>query len=127
MKLISLTYIIFLFSCNSIKNQYEKYKGFATLYKNKTTVLISCIKCNCIIDELNIIYDKDSTVFNDLDVLMDTTCKVNLNKKISINYIPQSKIDSISTDFYNMLIIKKDNKIYNIETKESSKLYSFLK
>jgi hypothetical protein len=113
--------------CSSIKNQHEKYKGFASLYNNKTTILISCIKCDCIIDELNLIYEKDSAVFKNIDIIMDTSCKANLNKKLIPQFIPQSKIDSISTDFYNMLIIKKDSKIYNIESKESGKIYSFLK
>ena len=65
-----------------------------------------------------------------LQIYGDSNCLSSLNSKIRFTQLNQQIIDSLSTDFYNVLIITKTpvNRTYNvISTNESSKLKSYIK
>jgi len=118
---------LILFSCNQYEKK-DKFKMFNFLSKKKTTLIISCIKCNCIIEELNNIF-KTGVDTTTLQIYGDSTCLSSLNSKIRFTQLNQQIIDSLSTDFYNVLIITKTpvNRTYNvISTNESSKLKSYI-
>jgi len=114
-------------SCKS-KSSKESFKNFNFLALKKTTLVISCIKCDCILDQLNKIYPNGIDT-NYVQIFADTNCTGILSKKILVNFISQGKIDSLSTEFHNMLIIKKRGDQFThlvVKTSESEKLETLI-
>lgn len=125
--LSSILVSIFLISCNQKLN--KEYQKFDFLVKADKTIILSCTNCSCIINELNRFAESHKINSKELIIYGDTSCIYGLNNKISINYLSQSSIDSISTTFYNMLLIKRSGKKYTykiIETKNSNLLTKYL-
>src|SRR4051794_6937455 len=127
MKLISL-FAILLLGCNHSNNRFD---SFHSLINNSTTskaIIISCIHCNCIINDLNSLIVKKDPLIKEFIFYGDTACLKDLLIKDKIIYISQAKLDSISTDFYNMLIYNKNrygNVFKMVKTEESYNLRSY--
>jgi hypothetical protein len=119
-----------LSACQSSKKSLDSdIDAFDHLAGKEKTVIISCIKCQCIIDELN-----DYAASNRIDtsvmaIFGDTACLKGLSGKVPLRHLPQSYIDSCSTDFYNALVITNrkgsmGRKI--VATKDASNLNKYL-
>lgn len=128
MKLIIILLCFNALSCNfSSPDQFNKFHFLAA---ENDAIVISCIKCNCIIDELNKIYTKNSSLINHYEIYGDTTCLNALGFKSKIRYLSQLSIDSISAGFYNMLIIKKQEgktTAVMVKTEDTEKMIKYLK
>ena len=131
LQLINIIIVFFIVTaCNSSSKQKITVKEFDHLVSKKKTVIISCIKCQCIIDELNNYATKNKIDNNEIMIYGDTTCLKTLSKNIPINHLPQSYIDSCSTEFYNVLIITKHANVLEhkiVTTKEAVNLSEYLK
>ncbi len=131
MKLIKiLSFFIVLNSCNSKKSSPE-LTNFNYLAVNPKSIIVSCNKCGCVIDELNKYFginNFDTTVYK---LYGDTSCLSSLSKKIQVSHIDQHILDSISINFYNLLIITKRNEnSYSqkmVTTDEATNLSKYLK
>ena len=79
-------------------------------------ILVSCIKCTCFDKVMKQFSSKPGAIF----IATDTNC----NKLVFADHMPQSRLDNISEDFYNVVLFKKkhDHVICRIvETWESRK------
>lgn len=131
MKLIKFLLFYCLLSACSGKTINSKYSGFDYLATKEKCLILSCTKCDCVVRELNKCFLSNNKIFSNTIIYADTNCLGNLNKQISVSHINQKKIDSISVDFYNVLILTKDinsstMKYKNITTEESENIKSFL-
>jgi hypothetical protein len=127
MKFISLGIIVLLISCTSSNN----IKGdFSKIINDKSCIIISCLKCDCIIGEINKISSTNPSLIENYDIFIDSDCARGLNPTIRYSHIEQASLDSISTDIYNMLVLKKEKngvvKSTIIETKDSPKMEKIL-
>ena len=123
-----LLLVCLLVSCTAKSNlQFN----FAKHIGQKDCIVISCLKCNCILDELNRIHKKDSALLARYDIFADSDCVIQLLPTIKIIPIEQKTLDSISTEFYNMVIIRhrSDNNFSAtmIETKDAENIEKYLK
>lgn len=128
MNYLRLLPVIFLFSCQPGSTVHF---DFSRHIKDKDCIVISCIKCNCILDELNRIQRKDSTLLAHFDIFTDKGCATQLLSSIKTVQLDQSAIDSISTDVYNMLIISRrqagEKKATIIRTKDAGNIEKYLR
>lgn len=128
MNYLSLLLLVFLFSC---KHDSTVDFDFSKHSKDKDCIVISCTKCNCILDELNRIQRKDSALLTHFDIFVDKDCATPLLPSIRTVPIEQSALDSISTDIYNMLIISRkqasEKKATIIHTKDADNIEKYLR
>lgn len=116
-----------LASCTS-KND-KQFAMFASLHKGKDIILVSCVKCNCIIEELNLINQQKPELLAPYDIYIDSACKHSLSTTIKTVHINQASIDTLSVDLYNALIIKKRGDKFTtkmVETKDAQKMPKML-
>ncbi len=128
LKLLFFILIVSILSCNHVNN--KSFSGFKKYAENKSSIIISCVKCGCVTDELNKISEQNPKLLKEYDIYIDSTCKANLDKNIKTQQISQKTIDSISTEFYNILILKKKDKdveIQNLKSKDITKLENLMK
>jgi hypothetical protein len=119
MKIVLLLFL--LESCTGNISK-EQFKGIIT---SNQSILISCIKCNCIIEELNKIYQETPALLARYEILADSNCIGDLNPAIRYRHINQRSIDSCSTEFANMLIFKK-NAIHEVEAAKVKRIRGHL-
>jgi hypothetical protein len=115
-------------ACTPKKNLNSSVVQFNHLATKEKTVILSCIKCKCIIDELNGYQARHKIDTMRFDFYGDTTCFFELSKAFRINHLPQKYVDSCSVEFYNMLVLTKRNNIITakeVATKEARKLPQF--
>lgn len=120
---------LLLFSCQLSQKNKAPITQFNHLAVKEKTFIISCVKCQCIIDELNNYSARNNLDTNRYTIYGDTSCLSSLSKTYRIRHLPQQYIDSCSIDFYNMLILtKKEDKIHTrmISTDEADKISSYL-
>ncbi len=101
-------------------NGQKKWGQFAKLHRGRDIILVSCFRCDCVVEELNLIYQQRPELLNDYDICIDSTCKTVLLPAIKTVHIPQASIDTLSTDVYNALIIKKRGSGYRFRLMETS-------
>lgn len=107
----------------------KRFAMFSQLHKGKDIILIPCVRCDCMIDMLNMIQAQKPALLSRYDIYIDSTCKSHLSKAIPTVHIGQATIDSFSVDVYNALIIKKQGAGYItrlIETKEAPEMAQYL-
>jgi hypothetical protein len=108
-----LSYMPF-FAC-SIKNQVNEDKIFyngGVLEKYMVAdkiILVTCTRCGCFVDAINNLKNEDYKYVSSFPILADSNCN-RLN--IPSHYIHRKVIDSISTDLYNIVLIKRSNGHY---------------
>ncbi len=66
-------------------------------------VLFSCLRCQCFVKEWENIADKRG-VFQVVKFFTDTGCH---KPGFAFDHVSQKKIDSISTEFYNVVLLKE--------------------
>jgi hypothetical protein len=116
-----------LASCAS-KND-KQFAMFSSLHKGKDIILVSCVKCDCMIEELNLINAQKPQLLAPYDIYIDSTCRHSLSKTIATVHISQASIDTLSVDLYNALIIKKRGNTFTtkmVETKDAQKMPKML-
>lgn len=124
MKFVSLSIIVMLLGC-----QRNPYQNFIPLLQKAPTgkvMLISCVRCNCIIEDLNRLIASGSTALNGYTIMGDTNCLKNLSRTNQRLHVSQSSIDSISMDIYNMLI-SNGRTIKLVRTEDSEKMEEMLR
>jgi uncharacterized protein YvpB len=113
-------------------NKARQFSGFLEIVKgsiHKKAIIVSCIRCGCTIDDLNNLIDKNDPIVVSYDFYGDTTCLNKFKLRNKVNHTPQAKLDSISVDFYNLLIYNKakyGDKLKMIRTEDSENLKAFL-
>jgi hypothetical protein len=131
MKYLSNGFIILALvtGCNT-KTGSRKLAGFSVLLNGEKTIVISCVRCNCVIEELNKIIGNQPGLLNGYSFIGDTTCTEGFLWRHKIIQYNQKQLDDISTDFYNLLIIKKTSgnepKIKLVKTEESFEMKKYL-
>jgi hypothetical protein len=130
MKYINILLIIFyLQGCGKDSNKAELEK-FEKLSENKNAIIISCNKCGCIINALNDVYAKSPGLVKSYNIYGDSACLQGLDRNIIYINLQQQAIDSISTQFHNLIIVKKEENHCScrmINTNEAENLSRFLK
>ncbi len=107
----------------------KKFAMFSSLHNGKDIILVSCIKCDCVIEELNLINQQKPELLEPYDIYIDSNCKRSLSKTINTVHINQASIDTLSVDLYNALIIKKRGNTFTtkmVETKDAQKMPKML-
>lgn len=121
-------FTFFLFGCKH-SAEVEEFKEFSKFATEKNAIIISCNKCDCIISSLNSIFLKNNSLLQSYTIYGDSSCLHGLNKGIEVVNTNQSTLDSISTDFHNLLIIKKESSKYSIKmvnTNDAKDIYRFI-
>ena len=108
MKLISVLFL-FTVSCSSSKKEAHDFTGFYPWVQEKNAIVISCVHCGCIIDDLNRVYTESPSTLSSYNIYGDTLCLQKALFAKIVKHKSQSELDSISTDLFNMLVIKKNN------------------
>jgi hypothetical protein len=97
--------LLLICGCSSSPKQ-QKFAGFAGLCKGDKTIVISCIRCSCVIEVLNHTIETNPGLLNGYSFVGDTTCNGGFLWRSKMFHYSQKQLDSISTELYNMLIIK---------------------
>lgn len=127
MKLNKLIVLIVFFGCKN-KNGIQNFSALLGENASKT-IIISCIRCSCTIDDLNKLISNNDPAIADYRFIGDTTCLNGFVSKKRVVHVSQKKLDSISTNFYNLLIYnpnKKNKKFKMLKTEDSENLKFFL-
>jgi len=127
MKLTSALLLCLLFTgCHHQNQQNEALKKFIPFTNGHKAIIISCNKCGCVIQALNDAYKKDSSTIAGYSIYGDSTCLGDLLPGIRIINTPQLLLDSMSTQWHNMLLIK-NNQVQVIKTEDADQLARKLK
>jgi hypothetical protein len=105
---------------------YTRYFTDGDLVNNKVVIFYGQ-KCGCFIQDLNKGWAKDSSFIKTLHIYGDTSYN---RLRFPINHLPQSCIDTLSEDIYNVTLMKKGNGKIDfriLETTESGKFVSIAK
>lgn len=98
------------------------------LAAEKNAIVISCLRCGCIDDELGTI---DPALLSRYTIYADTNCTKPTLSGLPIQHLPQARLDSIAPDLYNMLVLmkQKDGTIERelITTEASAQMAKVLK
>jgi hypothetical protein len=124
MKLISvLTAAIFL-SCGSNHSDASRLNALINDDAPRK-IIISCIRCGCVDDEINNILSNTPARINTYKIYCDTLCKGSIDSRVKMIDIRQQWLDSLMPDFYNIMIIK-DGRSRMLTTEEVKQLSSYL-
>ncbi len=96
---------------------------------DKPTIFFSCVRCGCMVTELNNIYHDDPNFFDKFTFYADTNCIKEVIFKKLITHSPQSFLDSVYDENYSVIVFKKtgngiDTRL--IKTEESQKMKAIL-
>ena len=127
MKLIKLFLLLAFAGC---AGQPETKAGHFPDYLDqkgyKKAIVISCIRCNCVLEQMNKIIKEQPDLLSNYVILGDTACLHNFAGRKRVLQMRQMQMDSLSEDFYNILVYN-NGKIRMIKTEESGKMDSYLK
>jgi hypothetical protein len=129
MRFFKLFTVCLLLAACSNNSTTKDLSMFSRLHNGKHIILVSCIRCNCMVEELNLIQQQKPALLEPYDIYIDSACKSSLLPAIKTVHISQESIDSLSTDVYNALIIKKKGNGFDIrmlETKDAQKMPKML-
>jgi hypothetical protein len=125
MKLINLISVILLMASCTAGDRYQQFRPLFEQYPSQNVILLSCIRCGCIDDEIKNLLKNQNPDIEKCVFLGDSTCFRNLFPGKKLIHIPQSKIDSLSVDFYNLLIYNK-GQIRMVKTEESKNIAGYI-
>ncbi len=117
-------------SCKQEQKKFFLFSEFLTRNSTDKAIIISCVRCSCVIDDINSIELNNQKLLHEYLIIGDSSCLKSLKVKNKIIHVPQIKLDSLSTDLYNVLIIKRVNGDYQtkmIKTEESANMEYYLK
>ncbi len=89
-------------------------------------VIFTCHRCQCFLDELPKI-ENSKSLFKNVKFITDTKCT---NSQFQFDHLDRRQIDSISTKFYNVVLLKREGSFYRfriVETEESPRLLGIMK
>ena len=115
---------VLMFSCSN-KSKFD-FRSFEKIANNKNSLLISCLRCGCVDEELEHIYKTNPELLNKYNIISDTTCLPQCTKSLPVTYLSKESQDSLSTDIYNLLIIDVKNKTVELVETEKMKNLPFL-
>jgi hypothetical protein len=121
-----------MISCNSSKKEYQivgnrKIVDSITSIYGNSLALMSCLRCECFIDEYNKIYYENSTINLGYILLTDTSCN---RMNFAVQHIGSSVVERISEEFFNVVFLRKRNGEYEFKiltVEESKKLQEIAK
>jgi hypothetical protein len=96
---------------------------------DKPAIFFSCVRCGCMVTELNKIYNNDPQFFDKFTFYADTGCIKQISFKKLIVHSPQAFLDSVYDENYSVIVFKKmgnDIDTRLIKTEESEKMKSIL-
>jgi hypothetical protein len=125
MKWINSFIILLLFGISCTSGTMKTIENFFVKKNCNKGILISCIKCACIIQELNKIATSNPGLLQGYQVYGDPACLTEFIIKDKIFPLQQSSIDSISTEFYN-LVIYNNGKLTMVKTENVAKMKKYL-
>jgi hypothetical protein len=76
---------------------------------NKPLLFISCLRCSCFNNVLNTLYKKTPELLQRFTIYADSSCSGVFLFNSIIHHQPQSYLDSLFEENYNLVVIKKDN------------------
>lgn len=107
----------------------EKYVQTNLFASQPDIMILSCVRCSCFDKDLPVAYQKDSLFFKRIYLVADSICGI---RQIPYHSIQQSRIDELSEDFFNIILLRKtgngnEYKYRIIQTKESRNLLEITK
>ncbi len=79
----------------------------ANIIGSKPALFLSCIRCGCMVDELNYINHTSPKVLDRFDLFADTNCIKTLHFKSRVKHAPQSVLDSVYDENYSVMVFVK--------------------
>jgi hypothetical protein len=115
MRLIKIPFIIFCFAIIACKNKSKVQDTVISINKalmmskldDKPAVFFSCVRCGCMVAELNKIYYNDPHFFDKFTFYADSNCVKEVIFKKLIVHSPQAFLDSVYDENYSVVIFKK--------------------
>jgi hypothetical protein len=96
---------------------------------DKPAIFFSCVRCGCMVAELNKIYYNDPHFFDKFTFYADSNCVKQVIFKKLIVHSPQAFLDSVYDENYSVIVFKKTGNDIDtrlIKTEESEKMKSIL-
>ena len=90
-------------------------------------IILTCTRCGCFVDALNTLNENEKSFLSKYPILTDTICN-SLN--IPSIFMDSKTMDSISTDIFNITLLKKKDNRFNvriIKLNESNKIIPIIK
>lgn len=122
MKWISLLLVL---AAGCGKQSYTEFHSLMGRAHSEKVILISCVRCNCIIEDLNKLLEAHNPVLDPYRFMGDSNCLKSFKGRDRLIHIPQAAIDSVSMDIYNMLILN-GSQIRMVKTEDSKKMIRYL-
>ena len=127
--ILSLVILFSIASCTTTENIKWNTALLKNKFNEKPLLFIACVRCGCMIDALNKIFKKDSTLLGKFVIYADTSCIRNIIFRKKVNHSSQTLLDSVYDENYSVILFKKQNnsiKHYLIKTEESTKMSKIL-
>jgi hypothetical protein len=121
--------LLCLSACQS-RNSYDDFAGLAQQMGEQKLIVVACMRCGCIIEELTHIHKTNPALLQSYTILGDTNCLAPLKGFTDIHHFSQQQQDSVSVDFHNMLIYNGDkskNRVTLVKTEESDRMADMLR
>jgi hypothetical protein len=96
---------------------------------DKPAIFFSCVRCGCMVVELNKIYHTNPHFFDKFTFYADTTCIKEIIFKKRVVHSPQAFLDSVYDENYSVMVFKKSGNDVStrlIKTEESEKMKTIL-
>lgn len=126
-KIISALIFIVFIPQSCVHN--KSLEGITNKFNSKKVLIVSCIQCRCINEELEKMYLNNKNIFSDYLLIGDTACLYGLDFRKAVKHTPQRVIDSIFPENFNLTIInniKYPNRLIKVNTKDANSIKSFL-
>jgi hypothetical protein len=131
---LSKLYTIFIVAILFLGCQSKRLNINSDFIKDKLgenpQIYISCIRCQCVIDELIKIKHDLPQLLTNYVIYADTTCLNNSELSSIVKHSSQYTLDSIYDENYNIMLFKKNSssiKSQLIKTEQSENLSKILK
>jgi hypothetical protein len=137
MRLIKILLITFCFAIAACKNKSKVQDTGIAINKalmmkrlgDKPAIFFSCVRCDCMVAELNKIYYNDPHFFDKFTFYADSSCVKKVIFKKLIVHSPQAFLDSVYDENYSVIVFKKTGNDIDtrlIKTEESEKMKAIL-
>lgn len=88
-------------------------------------IIVSCIRCNCVIEELTDYYKSNKNIESKIQLYADTNCLKPFSKK-KINFLSQKVLDSVYEKNYNLILFKRDRDKYDYKLVKTEDALKFM-
>jgi hypothetical protein len=80
---------------------------FAQKLHSQPALYLSCVRCDCMVDELNSLYRRKPQLLRRFTFFADTHCIKRLDFKHGITHSPQLFLDSVYDENYGVLVFRR--------------------